>query len=84
MVNFVAHAREMELKSAQNGTKTTQKRLKHVIFVHKSGSNIEYCGLELIKVCMKMKKRPRKAQKAVKSAEIGQTRQKSIICWHDL
>ena len=84
MVNFVAHAREMELKSAQNGTKTTQKRLKHVIFVHKSGSEIEYCSLELIKVCMKMKKRPRNAQKAVKSTEIGQTRQKSIICWHDL
>ena len=63
--------------------KTAAHRLKHVIFVHKSGSNIEYCGLESIKVCMKMKKRPRKAQKAVKSAEMGQYRQKSIICYHD-
>ena len=66
MVNFVAHARKMDQKSAKNGkngtkdmkngSKMAQKWSKDVIFFHKSGIKIEYCGLESIKVCMKMKK----------------------------
>ena len=58
MVNFVAHARKMDQKSAKNGKNGTkdmkngsnmaQKWSKHVIFFHNGGSKIEYCGLESI------------------------------------